>query len=426
MNNESEFETQRTNISKQNGGDKRSVETTYSIQLVPDFFREEYSHRQVVDLEDHYHGYVVWLREQGKNPDEDEGIASSNVPIVFSRTVQFHRRVWEQLGKYTTRFTHEHADEYEQDLKDDNVTKESGEPYVESSKRKLQEAVVKYFLWVSWTKGGEPWKPSLTFSQSDFQQSDYFTLEEREALYEAALTYDDLGRYSDLSPEARERQKGYLAQKLGKPKSDVTPDDFEQCRRSWEIPSLISASLDLGPRPKLIERCLLKWYKPAKGEFQIPKEGAVKNDQYWNNPVSSRTLRLLDRWEKQRSSLHKYDESEHLWLNREGNPYSSKTLNYLLDNLLEEAGIGQANRRLTWTSIRRSTGTYLAYVEGLHHAKCQLRHMSMQATLVYVEIPVEAYRDALDQLTVLSETNSADGHPLSGDSSVPMEVLQNQ
>lgn len=142
--------------------------------------------------------------------------------------------------------------------------------------------------------------------------------------------------------------------------------------------------------------------------------------------MSSRTDRLLNRWKKQRSSLSKYDESEHLWLNREGNPYNSKTLNYLLDNLLEEAGIEQDDRRLTWTSIRRSTGTYLAYIEGLQLAKEQLRHKSLQATLIYVEIPVEAGRNALDQLTVLSETTSTDSQSLSSSSSVPLEVLQNQ
>lgn len=423
MENESESETKDTKPQKT--ADKRITGTTTDIQLVPDFFREEYSHRQAVDLKDHYQCYVAWLREQGKNPDENEGLAPSNVPIVFSRTVQFHRRVWEWIGRYTTQFTHEHADSFEQDLDADHIKKDSGEPYSESSKRKMQESVVKYFLWRACIKGGKPWKPNLTFQQTDFEQADYFTLEERSALYEATLTYEDFGRYNNLSPEVRDRRKSLLAQKLGKPKAEVTPDDFERCQTSWKIPSLISVSLDLGPRPKLIEKFLLKWYKPAKGEFQIPKEGAVKNDHYWNCAGSSRTMRLLSRWKKQRATLPKYDESDRLWLNREGNPYSSTSLNYLLRNLLDETGIEQADRQLVWTSIRRSTATYLAHLENLQYAKEQLRHNSLQSTLRYVEVPVEFCRNTLDLLAGVSESGATlkGEYQLSEESSAPLEVL---
>jgi len=46
-------------------------------------------------------------------------------------------------------------------------------------------------------------------------------------------------------------------------------------------------------------------------------------------------------------------------LNQKGNPYSSKNLNYLLNQLLERAGIEAGNRKLVWYSFRKSTATYV-------------------------------------------------------------------
>lgn len=367
--------------------------------LVTESMRDEFSYRQVTDLEVHYRGYHDWLRQRGKDPERNIGLAPSAVRYLLYRTQQFHHWVWETTSEYTTCFTHAHADRYEQSLVTDEICTQSGEPYAEGSKRKLQEAIVKYFHWRACTDERNAWEPNVRFSQSEHDPVDYFTLEERNQLYEATLTYDDLGRYNDLSPEERERRKRYLAQKMGKPKAEVTPADFETCRTSWKVPSLVSVSLDLGLRPIEVRRSCLEWYKPEKGVFQIPKKDATKSKRYWESALGSRSNQLLARWVDQRSTVPKYDNSQSLWLTREENPYQSDSLNYLLGNLLEEAGIGQSNRKLSWYSIRRSTGTYLAYFRSLAYAKEQLRHQSLQSTLVYVELPVEARRNALDQLS---------------------------
>lgn len=369
------------------------------VEFVPKDICDELSYRQVWDLEAHYREYRNWLRQQGKDPEKNVGLASTAVRYLFYRTKQFHQWVWESTNRYTTRFTHTQADQYEKALVEDEVQTESGKPYTEDSKRKLQAAVKKYFLWKACTCDSDPWESNVRFSQTEYDQVDYFTLDERERLYEASLTYDDLGKYNDLSPKERDRRKSYLAQKLEKPKSEVTPTDFETCRTSWKIPSLVSVSLDLGARPILIERCRSEWYKSEKGVFQIPKESAGKDESHWESVLSSRSDQLLARWENQRSTIPKYDDSGSLWLNREENPYCSGTLNYLLDNLLEEANIDQSDRKLTWYSIRRSTGTYLTYFRSLAYAKEQLRHKSIQSTLGYVELPVEARRNALNQLS---------------------------
>lgn len=367
-------------------------------QIVPDSVRSNLSYRQVKNLESQYRKYREWLQTSGKNPDRKIGFAPGSVHDQFYRTIQFHNWVWNQTETAGNRIKHTHADEYEEALAQDKILTQNGERYAEGSKRKLQQAVINYFEFITASTGRESWTPNLTFSQSEYNQADYFTLEERDKLYDAALTYDDLGRYNDLSPETRSRRKAYLAQKLGKPKPEVRPEDFEKCRTSWKIPSLVSVSLDLGARPVFLSRCSEQWYKPEKGVFQIPKDESPKNDAHWEPALSSRSIQMTNWWVSQRATIPKYDDTEALWLNREGNPYRSGSLNYLLDRLLEEADIDQSNRKLTWMSIRRSTGTYLTHFRSLAYAKDQLRHKSRQSTLQYVEIPVEACRNALDQL----------------------------
>lgn len=368
------------------------------LELVPQSIQDDLSYRQGRDLEAHYERYRKWLKEKGKDPDRNIGLSPTATRYLLFRTTQFHQWVWEQHGNYTTRIAHRHANQFEQALNEDTVQTDDGEPYAEGSKRKLQQAVVKYFLWRAQGSSEESWNPKFRFSQSDYNRVDYFTLDEREKLYEAVLTYDDLGKYNDLKPSERDRRKSYLAQKLGKPKQEVTPTDFEDCRRSWKLPSLVGVSLDIGARPIEIKRCCRDWCQLEKGVLRIPKQDAAKSNREWEVGLSSRSIQALNRWCSQRTTIPKYDDSEKLWLNREGNSYNSGSLNYLLANLIEEAGIDQTNRKISWYSIRRSTGTYLAYFQSLAYAKEQLRHKSLQSTLKYVEVPVEARREALDSL----------------------------
>ncbi|AXR77490.1 site-specific integrase [Natrarchaeobaculum sulfurireducens] len=382
-----------------NHQDKKQAETSDEIRFVPESIRNDLSYRQLNELESHYQEYWTWLQQTGKIPQRKVGFAPGSVSDQFHRTTQFHRWVWARTETISRRITHAHADAYEKALAQDRIQTKNEKPYAEGSKRKLQQAVVNYFRFKSNRTGEEPWTPSLTFTQSEYDQADYFNLKERDRLYEAALTYDDVGKYDNLSPETRDRYKAYFAQKLGKPKAEVTPDDFERSRTSWKIPSLVSVALDLGARPAFISRCSKLWYKPETGVFQIPKDESPKNDACWEPGLSTRSVQATNKWLRQRDAMPKYDGIETLWLNREANPYRSDSLNYLLDQLLEEAGINQSNRKITWMSIRRSTGTYLTHFRSLAYAKEQLRHKSRQSTLRYVEIPVEARQNALDQLS---------------------------
>jgi len=100
-------------------------------------------------------------------------------------------------------------------------------------------------------------------------------------------------------------------------------------------------------------------------------------------------VNLLERWLAERETREKYDDSDRLWLTRKGNPYSTQSLNGLLDRLCETAEIPTGGRDVTWYSIRHSVGTYMAREEGLAAAQAQLRHKSEQTTMKYDQVPVE-------------------------------------
>lgn len=103
----------------------------------------------------------------------------------------------------------------------------------------------------------------------------------------------------------------------------------------------------------------VSWLRLDKREIHFPKEDSAKNREEWDVAIRDRTARALDRWLEQRANKTKYDNRDAVWLNRQGNRYGSSTLNYFLDNLLEETDIDQENRKLVWYSFRHSTGQYV-------------------------------------------------------------------
>ena len=332
-----------------------------------------------------------------KKPETHTGYAPSAVTNYDHRSDKFYRWVWEQEG-YTTRLTHEHADEYVDLLAKDELRNEDGEPYSGNHKRKTANAIEALFRWRAAEFDEEPWSPNVTFSEKTLTQADPFTKEERRKLREAALEYGTIPAYNDLSPEQRDRSKRYLAQRLGKPKEDVSPEDWKRVNQSWKIPSLVCVALDAGFRPVGIERANTSWARLEKGVLVVPPKDRVKNGQPSEIALTNQSVTMLQRWFEERRSYEKYDDSNAIWLNRQGNRYNSNTLNYLLDNLCEEAGIDQTNRNISWYSIRHSVGTYLVESGGLAAAQAQLRHKNPESTMRYAQSTPEERRDALSKL----------------------------
>lgn len=354
--------------------------------------------RQALTYDQHVGDLREWLRTQGKNPTESKGYSSDATTNYLHRLDQFYRWVWSDRGGYTTRVTHEMADEYVKSLSNDDITTDTGDAYSESSKRKMKNALEALFRWHAETRDGDPWDSPVTFRDGHHQPADEFTKGERRRLRETALEYDTIPAYNDLSPEERDRWKSYLAQRLGKPKEEVVPDDWDRVNRSWKIPALITVTLDAGLRPCEIEEASTSWLRLEKGELHIPKEDSAKNRGNWKVTLLPETCNMLERWLDQRENHIKYDGRDELWLNRQGNPYNSGSLNTILDNLCEAAGIDTTNRRIVWYSFRHSLGTHMVDDGNLAQAKEQLRHKSLSSTLKYKRPSHDERRDTLNQI----------------------------
>jgi integrase len=156
--------------------------------------------------------------------------------------------------------------------------------------------------------------------------------------------------------------------------------------------------MDAGFRPVEIGRAKTSWLDLENGLFRIPKEESSKNTDNWVVALSSRTVRALERWMEERQYYEKYQDNDKLWLTREGNPYNSNTLAYVLKRLCEIAGIDYENREMSWYTIRHSVGTQISREEGLGAAQAQLRHKDQRTTMRYDQAPVENRQEALKRM----------------------------
>ena len=212
----------------------------------------------------------------------------------------------------------------------------------------------------------------------------------------ASFDYQSPPSYSNLSSEERDRWKADLAQLLGKPKSEVSRADWEELERSWKFPALISAELDAGWRAKMVGRLETDFVDLDNGQIVIPADVTLKNGERWTGELTQRSVKLLEKWLAERANKEKYDDSEKIWLNRKENPYNSASLNTLLRNLMEEAEIEENSRRLTWHSIRHSTGIYVYNQErDLVLVAEILRHKSLESARRYAHPTPETKTEVL-------------------------------
>jgi len=100
---------------------------------------------------------------------------------------------------------------------------------------------------------------------------------------------------------------------------------------------------------------------------------------------------------EERENYEKYRGSDKLWLTKYGNPYSSGSLNTLLEKLCEEAGISTENRDVSWYSIRHSVGTKMSREQGPSAVQQQLRQKSHEMAVRYDQAPVDDRQDTVNQ-----------------------------
>jgi integrase len=336
--------------------------------------------------------FIQWLREKGKEPKKHVGYKESNIRPLARRVHQVFEYAWSH-DKAVLDITPDLADQFLEDLQCDKVTTKNDEKYADSSKKKFKSGIQAYFRFT-----GQEWDPSVSFTESVPElPSDPLTQEERKKLLSAALEYQSPPSYSNLSPEERDRWKTQIAQIIGKPKEKVSPDDWDSLQRSWKIPSLVAVALDGGLRAALVTRLQISCVDIDNQQINVPASMAVKNEKKWIIDLTDRTTQMLRRWMVERKNNSHYDDSESLWLNRQGNPYNSGSLNNLLSNLLDEAEINADGRKLTWHSIRHSTGMYVyAQERDLELVAEILRHKSLESARRYAHPTPEAKKDVLE------------------------------
>jgi len=311
------------------------------------------------------------------------------------RLDKFYRHVWQELEDgYTESIDTTHADSWMEHLAHQELSAEY--------KSDCQKSCKTLFKWKKWKNNNSvevDWEPQINYSGDPGTHSprDFITQSERRQLREAALEYGSVPSYNGLSPGERDRWKSHLAQRFGKPKSEVSPEDWQRAN-SFKIPSLVWTSLDAGLRPVEVERAKVSWVDPGNEVLRIPKEDSSKNTENWTVSLLDRTTTFLKKWLEERRRYTRYDDSEKLWLTRENNPYTTQSLNHIMKRLCSIAEIDRTTRKVTWYSIRHSTGTYMAREEGLGAAQQQLRHKSETTTMKYDQAPVEDRQNALDKI----------------------------
>ncbi|MEF8881158.1 MAG: site-specific recombinase xerd [Halapricum sp.] len=260
------------------------------INTVPDPSREQLTERQLLDYADHRTKLLKWALNLEKNPEKAEGYAHTTVAGYAYRLDLCYRWVWQERGGYTTAITHEHADDFVQHLAYKDSTEEDKASHVKALKM--------LFRWRGWEFGDDPdWNPPVSFSSGNVGNTnppDFLSVEERQQIREAVLEYGSVPTYSNCTPQERSRIKAHLAQRFEKPKSAVTPQDFERAN-GWKWPSLFWTALDTGLRPIEVKRANVRWVDVNNRVLRIPRDESSKNSDNWTVSLTDRTAEALRR-----------------------------------------------------------------------------------------------------------------------------------
>lgn len=357
---------------------------------------EQISEKQLVPIERDLRKFRDWALSKGKYRDRNEPLAESTVDDYVFRFQQYLVFSWANSGQITSRIDHTLADAFVDALKAGEIRQENGDPYQESGKRKLVNPVQKWYEHRHDVYGESKWDPDVVFSQEHQDSVSRFSKLERTLLREGVLGFETLPNYNDLCPEESDRRKAYLAQKLGKPKNEIGLEDWNEVTESWKVPAMVWLSLDIGPRPIDMHRLNESWLIPAENTVRIPVGESSKNERFWALRVHPDTTWMLNLWREQRATDPTYDESEAMFLNRNGNRYNAGTLADLVRRLCSDIGISMENRRITWYSFRHSAGTYIANEGDSSQARHQLQHESTEALSNYNVPPAEVVAKTLE------------------------------
>lgn len=327
------------------------IEPGRTIKLVPEANAEHLNEQQHADYRDYRHRFIDWMRVEGKNPEKAEGYSDYTAYESAYRTARFDRWAWEHGNGYSVPPAPELATEY---VETDVVYRDVSN----ATKGKTEEALMRYYRYLETDNLGCEWEHDQKFTSSgDDSPRDFLTMRERRLVREAAL---DTG--------------------------------------SWREATIVLTCLDAALRPVEVGRARTEWVDTDNMLLRIPKEDSSKNTDNWRTTLTNRTADALDHWLDERDGIEMYDDTDALWLTREGTKYSSRSLARLLRRLCDDAGIETRGRKISAYSIRHSTGTFLTADRDLKAAKDQLRHKTPKTTMKYDQIPPSQIRGSLERM----------------------------
>lgn len=363
------------------------------IVLVTEDAAKHLNPRQEIAYREHRRELAEWMLNLGKNPEKAEGYSYSTAKNRMNKLDLFYRFVWDQEGRYVQDITTDHADQWMQWL--------ARQDYKESTKCYYQKSAQTLFKWKRDARGQDvEWDPAIEYSDPSayYQPREYLTRQDRRRLREAAMEYGSVPHYNSLTPEERKQWRTYLAQRLQKPKTQVTKQDFLQAN-SFKYTSMIYVTMDAALRPCEVERANVQWFDTDNGLLRIPREQAAKNRENWVMPLKPETASITKQWLKERELKEKYADRDALWLTKYGNRYNKDTFRRdVFRKIAREAGLDIDNRDLTPYSIRHSTLTHISEDAGPAAASQQGRHKSRRSTQKYMHGSVSTQQDAVNKL----------------------------
>jgi integrase len=322
-----------------------------------------------------------WMLEKGEDQVKEEGLNEATAGNYIDRLDQLHREANKLLGLEGHTVGPDQAEELLLLLARDTITKQNGESYSDTSKRKFANALQKHLQWQYYEEDLDyEWKPKIKFSDKNHTQAAEFTYEELVHLSKKAKSYGKLPSYYETPPEERDEPKGLVAQRLGKPKENINRDDWRRANQSVKYSSLISVGYDAGLTPKEVGKAKIGWYKPERQVLEIPSEAASKERIKEIISLSDESAEAMSKWIQERRHLEKYDGTNALWLNREGNPYASGSLSRIICKLCEKADIPDKDRPIRWYSLRHTLGRHMKSDGSLSQTNDQLRHDTFETT----------------------------------------------
>ncbi|SNR71367.1 tyrosine-type recombinase/integrase [Halorubrum vacuolatum] len=363
-----------------------------------------------------YEAFYQWMITEGKNPRRAQALGESTAGNYLDRIDQLHRFVLTYLDPDDpTVITDDHADELLWLIDRAEITQQNrsnkGEEYGENSKRKFANALQKYFQW-QYHEGSMEyvWESKIDFSDVQGESAYRFTYRELGLLFDESASHGSLPAYYETSIEEREKINGIVAQRLGIPKDEVTRSDWQQADWSRHVHSLVTVAYDAGLAPIEVANAEVPWYDPQTKTLTIPTEYACKERDKERVGLSDEAAEALSEWLQERRHREKYDGSNKIWLNRNGNPYQSGSLCNLIRKLCEKAGVKTEGRKVVWYSLRQTMGRNVTDEGELSEANDQLRHSRLATTQEnYNQTPTEKLRARLNE-TRRKARRSAEDH----------------